>query len=209
MAEHSFSISFNNQIFTLLCNPMVWFVWSKPYPSAEEWHGCHSKKQTLFFCCSVLRFLALRWSCSDPMQFWGFPLSPLDSENWFDIRFDWLAISPWLDWLLISPWLDCTRCYQEKSDIYYNGTFVRGRTKALWDEMWKNVHISNIFLIFRNWDRFSHTSVCDLWLLWQDAQIKFLMILCCSTISIDLHLQVKMTTVWKRKEARGKKKHQP
>ena len=56
---------------------------------------------------------------------------------------------------------------------------------------------------------FAHTSVCDLWLLWQDAQIKFLMILCCSTISIDLLLQVKMTTVWKRKEARGKKKHQP
>ena len=35
-------------LFTQAYNSMVWFIWCKPYPSVEEWHGCHSKKYTVF-----------------------------------------------------------------------------------------------------------------------------------------------------------------
>ena len=35
------------QLYGLAYNYMVWFFWWKPYPSAEEWHGWHSKKKFL------------------------------------------------------------------------------------------------------------------------------------------------------------------
>ena len=35
----------NWQLYSLAYNSMVLFIGWKPYPSAEEWHGCHSKNE--------------------------------------------------------------------------------------------------------------------------------------------------------------------
>ena len=48
---------------------------------------------------------------------------------------------------------------------------------------------------------FGHmASVCDLWMFWQDAQIKYVMILYCWTIAIDSRFKFNMNTVrgWRR-----------
>ena len=47
------------QLYSLAYNSIEWCCWWKPHPSAQEWHGCHSKnrnKYLLLIRLSILSF---------------------------------------------------------------------------------------------------------------------------------------------------------
>ena len=45
------------ELYSQAYNSMVWLFWWKPYPSAEEWHGCHYKNRLpKCGCCLSISF---------------------------------------------------------------------------------------------------------------------------------------------------------